>query len=242
MKQLLIFAVLSFVSASSSLAATMTPAEWTFETSAFTSVSNVGTAPLSTSIPPEVGTGAATGLHASSSTVWSTPVGDGSTKAFSADHWAQGDYFQFSTTLDLANFTYSSFSVSFNQNGSGSGPKTFALSYSIDGNNFTQFGADYALSAGITWNSTTTQGTQLSFDLSSVTPLNTANTVYFRLVDDSVTTGGSISGGNVGTAGTSRVDDFTISANASPIPEPSFAALGSLGAAALMFRLRKKTS
>ena len=43
----------------------------------------------------------------------------------------------------------------------------------------------------------------------TVSILNTASTMYFRIVDDSATVGGSISGGNIGTAGTDRIDNFT---------------------------------
>ena len=91
MRKLFALAVVCFASSYSLFA--LNPvgfAQWTFETSAFTSISNVGTAPLSTSIAPEVGSGAATGLHASSATVWSAPTGDGSPKGFSADHYGRG--------------------------------------------------------------------------------------------------------------------------------------------------------
>ena len=239
MKKFLALAALAAVSAAPSYADTL--ADWTFETSAFTSVTNTGTAPLNTSIAPEVGAGSATGLHASSSTFWQTPTGNGSTKSLSSDHWTQGDYYQFSTTLDQANSTYSGFSLSYSQNGSGTGPKTYGLSYSLDGSTFTQFGSDYTLTASITWNSTTAQGTQESFDLGSITALNTANTVYFRVFDDSPATGGAISGGNVGTGGTGRIEDFTISATVVPIPEPSSLAIGIVGGlAALTVWKRKK--
>ena len=65
--------------------------------------------------------------------------------------------------------------------------------------------------------------------------------MYFRIVDDSLTTGGSINGGNVGTAGTDRVDNFSITATATAVPEPSsLCLLGGFGLLAWhMIRRRK---
>ncbi len=54
----------------------------------------------------------------------------------------------------------------------------------------------------------------LSRSLSGITALNNQANVYFRLIDLSMT---SASGGSVGTGGTDRVDNFTISAT----PEPA---------------------
>jgi hypothetical protein len=78
------------------------------------------------------------------------------------------------------------------------------------------------------WNSTTRSPLYAwSFDLSGITALDNQSNVYFRLNDSSNT---SANGGTVGTAGTDRVDNFTISATA--VPEP--ATLVSLGWGAVL--------
>ena len=115
------------------------------------------------------------------------------------------------------------------------------IAYSTDGSSFTQLGSDYGLTSGITWNSSTpNQGTQLSDDFTSITALDTASTIYFRVVDDSATTGGAINGGNVGTAGTDRIDNFVVNATITPIPEPSSLALAAMGGAACLVLFRRK--
>jgi hypothetical protein len=68
-------------------------ADWTYQ-SATISGSSTTFGPIS----PEVGSGSATGVHASSSTWTGTSgsvSGNGSTKSFNANTWAIGDYFQF---------------------------------------------------------------------------------------------------------------------------------------------------
>jgi hypothetical protein len=57
-------------------------------------------------------------------------------------------------------------------------------------------------------------GTHESFDLSALSLLNNNPNVYFRIVDDSTT---AINGGTVGTAGTDRIDNFTVAV----VPEPT---------------------
>jgi len=204
-----------------------TLAQWTFETSG---PSITGTSATFGGIVPETlysgATAAASGTHAGAGTVWSSPSGNGSPHSFSANLWAQGDYFQFTLSPDLTDYTYSGIAVSYDQNGSATGPKTFYFAYSTDGSTWNTVGSDYALTSGITWSTGTGgQPTQESFDLSAITALDTASTMYFRIVDDSATTGGAINGGNVGTAGTDRTDNFTITASGTAIPEPASAAL-----------------
>jgi len=208
----------------------ITNADWTFETSVPTTAGPFN---------PEIGSGSALGSHVSGSAAYSNPAGDGSTHSFSSNVWGVGDYYQFSTTLDLADFTYSSFTLSYDQNGSGTGPGTFYLAYSTDGSTFTKFGSDYTLTSGITWTTSTPNlGTIESFDLSSVTALDTASTVYFRIVDDGTT---AVNGtGTVGTAGTDRVDNFIIGSTVSPVPEPAAFSLALLGGVAGIFVLRRR--
>ncbi|MDB6125108.1 MAG: hypothetical protein JWQ71_4101 [Pedosphaera sp.] len=81
-----------------------------------------------------------------------------------------------------------------------------------------------------------------AYDLSSITALDNASSIYFRLIDQATT---SISGATVGTGGTDRVDNFTVF-TVTPVPEPSTLALlglglgGGLGGGGLLvFRNRK---
>jgi hypothetical protein len=67
----------------------------------------------------------------------------------------------------------------------------------------------------IAWSSGTYQSAfTFNFDLSSVTAIDNAASVTFRLVDMSTV---SASGGAVGTGGTDRVDNFTVYV----VPEPT---------------------
>jgi len=218
-----------------------TLAQWTFESS-YTSISGTSAA-LSPIHPETLYPGAladAGGNHVGASTVWSSPAGNGSAHSFSANLWAQADYWQFTLTPNGVMPNLSGITVTYDQNGSGTGPKTFYFAYSTDGSTWNTVGSDYALTSGISWSTGVAgQPTQESFDLSAITALNTATTMYFRIVDDSVTAGGSINGGNVGTAGTDRVDNFTI--NASVVPEPtSIALLGGFGGLLVWNMIRRR--
>src|SRR6266850_8478329 len=177
-----------------------TVAQWTFETSFLaTSVTSATIGPLAPEVVGFGSTGAATGSHAGATTVWSSPSGNASLKSLSANLWAQtSDYFQFAVTPAGGGYTYSGITISYDQNGSGTGPKTFSFSYSTDGTTFTPVGSDYALASGSTWaTSGPTLASQESFDLTTVTALNTAPTWYFRITDDSPVTAGAVGGGNV---------------------------------------------
>jgi hypothetical protein len=225
-----------------------TLAQWTFESS-FAGIS--GTSASITGIAPESTlsgiTGVASGSHSLATSVWSSPAGDVlppatvSSHSFSANNWTQtSDYFQFAVNLDLADYTYSGVNLTWDQTGSNTGPKTWGLFYSTDGNNYTQLGSDYALSF-FSWNATTQVGNHESADFTSVVTLDTANTMYFRIVDDSPAATGSIVGAAVGTGGTDRIDNFTVSAIVTTVPEPTtLCLLGGFGLLAwTMIRRRK---
>jgi hypothetical protein len=237
----LCIAVFASALAFASSAKADTVAQWTFESS-YTGISGTSAA-LSPILPETLYAGAladAGGNHVGAGTVWSSPSGNGSLHSFSANLWAQNDYWQFTLTPNGALPNLSGISVTYDQNGSATGPKTFYFEYSTDGSTFNKVGSDYALTSGISWSTGTAgQPTQESFDLSAITALNTATTMYFRIVDDSVTTGGAINGGNIGTAGTDRLDNFTI--NAAVIPEPSsLSLLGGFGLLAWHLIRRRK--
>ena len=207
-----------------------TLASWNFDTATI-GATNTDFGPVAA----DIGSGSATGHHASASTAWSAPVGNGSAKSFSSNNWAAGDYYQFQTGAA----GQSGLAVSFDQTGSGTGPKDFRFSFSTDGTNFTQFATYSVLLNGTpnpAWNVATSSGIfHNSFDLSSISALDNATTVYFRLIDNSTV---SLGGGTVGTGGTDRVDNLTVTA----IPEPATYALcsGLAGFAAVWFRRQRQ--
>ncbi len=63
-------------------------ADWNFETSLASGLNVTGTSPGV--FAADVGTGTATGLHALASTVWSSPVGNGSAHSLSSNMWTDG--------------------------------------------------------------------------------------------------------------------------------------------------------
>lgn len=205
----------------------VTNALWTFE--APNTPSDATAAVYPNLIPPAVGSGNAGGAHASSSTQWTTPVGNGSAESFSANTWAIGDYFQFQTA------TLHSYGVrlEWDQARSSLGPSGFKLQYSTDGVTFTDFATYTVLTNAVPflW---TGSGPRYavythSYDLSSVTALDNQPAVYFRLT--ATTAAG-------GAAGTVRVDNFLVTS--SMIPEPSTAFLLLVGGAMLSRRLFRR--
>jgi hypothetical protein len=204
-----------------------TIADWTFET---TQPATSG--PFS----PEVGTGAASGSHASGAAVYSTPAGNGSTHSFSSNNWAANDYYQFQvSTLNFDNIT-----LSYDQNGSNTGPVNFELAYSTDGTNFTDFSTYKVPTNGTTaliWSAgTPVPASTLTFDLSSIDDLANDASVTFRIIDTSAT---AINGSAVGTAGTDRVDNVIVSGTAEAAPEPSSWALTGLAVGTFAFLRRR---
>jgi hypothetical protein len=213
------------LTAASAQAATI--AQWTFETSQ---------PATSGSFAAEIGSGSALGHHAGTST-YTSPSGNGSAHSFSSNTWAVGDYYQFQvSSLGLSNIV-----LSWDQISSATGPKSFNLSYSTNGTDFTTFGTTYTVLANAspnTWSSSSSNtASSYTFDLSSITAINNQSSVYFRLVDASTT---SANGGTVATAGTDRVDNFTITAAAVPEPESYAMMLAGLGLMGFIARRRSK--
>jgi hypothetical protein len=221
MKKFLALAALAAASTVPSFAATIT--QWTFET---TSAGIAGTSNHIDNISADIGTGIASGVHASASTVWSSPAGNSSSHSFSSTFWASGDYYQFQTST----LGFTGIAVLYDQTGSATGPRDFTLSYSLDGSSFTTVGSTYSvlqngLAPNPAWGATTgSSAYTFGYDLSSITVLDNASTVYFRVTDMSTT---AINGGTVGTGGTDRIDNFIV--QTAPIPEPSTVAIGILG-------------
>jgi len=189
-------------------------ADWTFETS---QPSTAGP------FAPETGAGQASGSHASSAAVYSTPAGNGSPHSFSSNNWSVGDYYQFV----VSTAGEQDISLTFDQTSSNTGPRDFQVEYSTDGTDFTNFGSVYSVLADASPNTPwSSAGADQSVyttadDLSSITALNGAANVYFRLVDTDTT---SANAGAVGTGGTDRVDNVVVQGTA-VVPEPASAAL-----------------
>lgn len=178
-------------------------ASWTFETSQPTT---------SGPVSAEVGTGSASGSHVGAST-YSTPLGNGSAHSYSSTNWAVGDYYQFQVSTS----NYYNILIRFDQFGSATGPANFKVQYSTDGTTFSDFASNtHTIPSSSTWiASNYLSQYNFSYDLSAITALNGASTVYIRLVDNSTT---SIGGATVGAAGTGRVDNFTITGTACTSP------------------------
>jgi hypothetical protein len=189
--------------------------EWTFETNPPPDAANTTTGP---SVSADVGTGTATGQHASFLTDWSTPTGNGSANSLDANTWGVGDYFQFS----LSTAGQMNIFVTFSQTSSATGPGTFELQYSSNGGSSFTSAGQYSLSAdAANWSANSgsfMSGDEFTFDLSSIAALNNNANDVFRLVDTSTTAAG---GGIVGGPGTSRVDNFFVSSN-TPVYPPGF--------------------
>src|ERR1041385_2743997 len=79
-------------------------------------------------VSADVGTGTASSTHATS-TVFSTPSGNGSAQSISATKWSVGDYWQFQTST----VGKSGILISWDQTSSSTGPGLGLLQYSTDG-------------------------------------------------------------------------------------------------------------
>ncbi len=213
-------------------------AQWTFEVNTPADLNNSATIG---GIAADVGTGTASGGHASAGTDWSTPAGNGSANSLSANEWAIGDYFQFS----VSTIGYKDVLLSWAQVSSSTGPGEFKLAYQVNGGGFVDF-LNYTVlpnQAGApglgAWSSgSEIVGYNFSVNLSSVTLLNSASSVDFRLIMR--TTADSTPPGTVVNTGTDRVDNFQI--QASLVPEPSSSAIfAGFGVLSLVFysRMRK---
>lgn len=204
-------------------------ATWTFETS-IPSGSGSTNGPYAA----ESGLGTARGSHASSSTGWSNPVGNGSNESWSSDNWSIGDYYQF----QVSTLGYSGIQMGFDQAGSSTGPRDFKVQYSTDGVIFSDF-LNYTVLQNTTsnglWNPTfgyTAYRTTVNFG----SLLNNQSDVFIRLT---MRTSTSIAGSTVGTTGTSRVDNVVISGTPGAVPEPFTMGLGIAGAGMFVRRRLK---
>jgi len=183
-------------------------AQWTFEAS-----QPATSGPFAAENGIFAGTSQASGFHANLSAAYSSPAGAGSAESFSSKSWTQGDYYQFTTTT----LGYNDVTVNFEVAGSSTGPKNFQIAYSLDGLSFAVLDDYTVLATGSpnpTWSASMNAANAalfaFSFDFSATSALNNQDLIYFRLIDSGTT---SINGDTVGGVGSSRVDDFTISAS-----------------------------
>ncbi|QJE94700.1 hypothetical protein [Luteolibacter luteus] len=221
---------LGTVLAGSSQAATI--AGWNFDSSPPT-----GFGSSSPVVTADTGSGSFTGFHASNSTSWAINVGNASPNAYSVDNWSVGDYLQFSTSTA----GYEDITIGFDKLSHPNGARDFQLSYSTDGSNFTNFGSVYTVDAASPsqswWDGVTHEpNTSYAFDLSGITALDNATTVYFRLSLTSTVNANGGAGGPLLTSST-RIDNVSISGTA-VVPEPSVSLLGALGMLGLLRRRR----
>lgn len=188
----------------------VTLAKWTFESS---TISGSGTS--SANYTPEQGlqtnTAWASSVHAVSST-YSSPSGNGSARSFSCNNWTTNDYFQFA----LSSLGHRNLILRFDHTGSGTGPLEFRIEASTDGVAFNAI-SDYDIprtnsATNNVWGSGAyVSNSTLSFDLSSMSQLANKTNLIFRLVQRGTT---SINNGTVAGTGTSRVDNFEVTATA----------------------------
>lgn len=147
------------------------------------------------------------GFHALSSTDWYTPAGNGSIQSITSNSWKPNDYYQFKFSTK----NYSGISISFDVDGSNTGPRDFKVQYSTDGSIFTDLtSGSYVVSYVSFKSGSPNSSSKRNFDLSSITSLDDFESVFIRLVNTSAV---SIAGGTVGTSGSSKLDNFTVKAS-----------------------------
>jgi len=212
-----------FASSGTTGAGLITIANWTFETSVPTTAG-----PHSAEGGLQAGVAAATGFHASGTTTYSNPAGNGSPESFSSNNWTTlGDYYQFQVNLS----GYQNASVTWDQARSSTGPASFNLQYSTDGTTFTTINSYNVLvsTSPTAWNSTT-NFTAFNFGSISLTSaVDNQSTVFVRMSSQSVAVA----------SGTNRIDNVIIQATV--VPEPSTMSLLALAVTGVIFvRSRKE--
>ena len=180
-----------------------------------------------TGLFPAVGNGLAMGFHASATTVFTAATGNGSPTSLVANEWTPGDYWQFQTST----IGFTDIQLGFAQIAINFGATNFSLRYSLDGSSFTTILSQYTVLPEYTvepWNPfTPTAGSIMSVNLSAISELNNASSVYFRLEN------------NVDTpweGSTGYIDDFYVTGTL--IPEPSTLLLPGLATLAILARRR----
>jgi hypothetical protein len=203
---------LSAPSVSNSLKVSLAIARWTFDSISVNAAQS--TSPLFTLGSNAADLGVQTSgsefssLHSSALTSWTTPAGNGSVKSLTASNWSVNDYFQFK----LNTSGYYNIGVSWDQMGSNTGPRDFKLQYSCDGVNYSDLG-NYVVSND-SWSATSSRKTASLKVKDTVRSGQLCSyTTHFRVVNTSTN---AISG-VLGTSGTSRLDNFTVTGQPCPV-------------------------
>lgn len=192
--------------------------------------SNTGTFPLGGPAYPQgtptfgllAGNTAAilSGFHASGSTSWTSPAGNGSTYAFSSNFWSINDYYQ----IVLPTIGYTSIQVAWDQTRSSSGPASFSLRTSSDGSSFTEV-TPYTVGTN-TW-STSTYNPLSSSTVSLSANADNQSSLWIRFQATS---------GPTSTNGTNRIDNIRVTG----VPEPASLVLGGLGIAGIGLAIARR--
>jgi hypothetical protein len=232
-KFITLFSLLVLSFSANSYAQPAVLARWNFEVLDFSAATGTSFTPSAGTVVADSGavvTGSVvSGFHAAAATAWTTPTGNGSSNAASANNWASGDYWQFQVT----GTGYSGLHISFDVTSSNTGPKSFLVQYSTNGTTFTDVPASAFDVTNDSWSSVTFKPvSNKSFDLSSITALNNQATVYFRVT---VAPGSlAVNGSAIASTGTSRIDNFSVANyNTLPLRLNGFKASFNNGAAAL---------
>ena len=205
MKKYLCATAVALLAVSAAPARAIVLTQWTFEVNTPPDRANSQVAP---SADADFGNGIASGFHASAGTDWTTPAGNGSANAFSSNEWSTGDYYQF----QISTSGFEDIVVKWDQTRSSTGPASFGFAYSIDGATFADVLPNYTV---------TESWATITRDLSAISTVENNSSVFFRIVSRAAGTT---------TAGTSRLDNFTVEGTAiapvTGVPEPSTALFG----------------
>ena len=159
------------------------------------------------------------GDHSNALTAWTSPAGNGSTYALSANAWDVGDYYQ----ISLNTIGYSGVSVAWEQTRSSTGPAGFEAVLSVDGGTtFSSLGS-YTVNQ-VSWSATVPVTTSSFGYLASAADNQIGIIIRFKVVTAGTST----------TTGTNRIDNIVVSG---VIPAPGAVAL--IGLAGLVSRRRR---
>jgi hypothetical protein len=233
-----------FVISAASVAHADVLADWTFESNLSSVVGGTTGITQATlpAIAPETAaaglTASFTGVHANAGTTttkWYTGNGNGSAIGLFSNGWAVGDYYEIDANLS----SFSDLHLSYDDDGSNTGPNTFKIQISTDGTTFQDLNPPVSFTipapgaGNTTINFSTTSANAIftnSVDLSAYTGV-----VGIRIVD--AATAAVASGSTLGTAGTNRLDNIVITGTPAAVPEP--ASLSILGASAVLLLRRR---
>ena len=227
--------VVAAVSASASAAVVV---GWTMPTAFPTGTGNVPTG--TTYLPPGPnGAGVAdqgvnfagsqlSAVKALPASTYTSPSGNGSQYAFSANNWSPNDYFQISfSTTGFAD----ALTLSWDQARSSTGPAPFKVSMSVNGGAFTDLFSYTVLQSGGggapgTWSSTTYNSIYTNSNI-ALTGADNAASVVVRFINTSAVASAA--------TGSNRIDNIMV--NGTLVPAPGAAAL--IGLAGLVARRRR---